>query len=81
MRVKVRAFAQAREATGAAEFPLELAEGARVHDALAALERAHPALVGLSGVLATAVDGELVRRDASLRDGTELALLPPVSGG
>lgn len=81
MRVMVRAFAQAREATGAAEFPLDLADGACVRDALAALERVHPALVPLGGVLATAVDGELVRREAPLRDGAELALLPPVSGG
>ena len=31
--------------------------------------------------MAIAVDGELVRGNASLRDGQEIALLPPVSGG
>jgi molybdopterin converting factor small subunit len=31
--------------------------------------------------LALAVDGELLRGDAPLRAGCELALLPPVSGG
>lgn len=81
MRITVRTFAQAREATGAAVFPIELTPGACVRDALAEIERAHPALVSLSPVLATAVDGELVKRDAALADGVELALLPPVSGG
>ncbi len=81
MRVKVLSFAQARDAVQAAELELELPEGACVRDALAALERAHPALVPLRRVLATAVDGQLVRGEAPLRAGAELALLPPVSGG
>jgi len=81
MNVTVLLFAQAREKSGASQIELELGEGGRVSDAIAALERAHPGLAALRPHLAYAVDGVLVRGDAPLRPGAELALLPPVSGG
>jgi molybdopterin converting factor subunit 1 len=79
--VTVLFFAQAREHAGRARGTLELPEGSRVADALARLEREHPALAPLWPHLAVAVDRRLVRGDAVLADGVELALLPPVSGG
>lgn len=81
MIVTVLFFAQAREHAGRARGTLELPEGSRVADALARLEREHPALAPLWPHLAVAVDRRLVRGDAVLADGVELALLPPVSGG
>ena len=81
MTITVLFFAQAREHAGRARGTLELPEGSRVADALARLEREHPALAPLWPHLAVAVDRRLVRGDAALRDGAELALLPPVSGG
>ena len=81
MRIEVRLFAQARERVGSAHARLELPDGSRVSDALAALERAYPDLVELRPHLATAVDGVLARVADPLTDGNELALLPPVSGG
>jgi molybdopterin synthase catalytic subunit len=74
-------FAQARERAGRSSLVLELPEGSRVSDALAALGRAHPALDSLWPHLAVAVNGVLAPPDAVLAPGTELALLPPVSGG
>ena len=81
MNVTVLFFAQAREHAGRARDTLQLPEGSRVADALARLEREHPALAPLWPHLAVAVDQRLVRGDAPLADGAELALLPPVSGG
>ena len=81
MTITVLFFAQAREQAGRARGALELAEGSKVADALARLEREHPALAAMWPHLAVAVDQQLVRRDAPLRNGAELALLPPVSGG
>jgi MoaE-MoaD fusion protein len=81
MTITVLFFAQAREHAGHARATLELPEGSRVADALAALERDHPGLASLRPHLAVAVDQRLVRPDAPLGDGVELALLPPVSGG
>ena len=81
MFVKVLYFAEARDRAGRNEEPLEVRDGARLEDVLALLERQRPELASLWKHLAIAVDGVLSARGASLRDGAEIALLPPVSGG
>jgi molybdopterin synthase catalytic subunit len=81
MIITVLLFAQARERAGRSRGTLDLPEGSRVSDALAALEREHPALAELRPHLAVAVDQQLANPASPLRDGAELALLPPVSGG
>ena len=81
MTITVLFFAQARDHAGRARGTLELPEGSRVADALALLERDHPALAALRPHLAVAVDQRLAQPDTPLTEGAELALLPPVSGG
>ena len=78
MIVRVRLFAQLRERAGASELTLELPDGARVRDALAAAPVA--ALAG--GLpLVMAVNRAYASEDAPLAADDELALIPPVSGG
>lgn len=60
---------------------VEMPEGSRVADLRARLDREHPAIVPLWPRLAVAVDGKVVSAGEPLRDGVEVALLPPVSGG
>ena len=63
------------------EFPaVELAAGARVADAVAAVVREHPELEPLLDSVAYAVNTEYRDRAHVLSDGDELALIPPVSG-
>jgi len=81
MTITVLFFAQAREHAGRARGTLNLPAGSKVADALKALEREHPGLGAMRQHLAVAVDQKLVKDDAALKDGAELALLPPVSGG
>ncbi|MBX5468987.1 MAG: molybdenum cofactor biosynthesis protein MoaE [Thermoleophilaceae bacterium] len=76
MEVTVRLFAMLRERAGASELTLELPEGARVRDALAAL-----ADVTAGMPLVTAVNREYAPEEQELGAGDELALIPPVSGG
>ena len=76
MEVTVRLFAMLRERAGAPEVTLELPDGARVRDAIAALGAVAD---GLPVVMA--VNREYAREDAPLDAGDELALIPPVSGG
>ena len=80
MTIQVLFFAQARERAGTANAALEIPDGADVDAAVRAIARAWPALEPLWPHLAVAVDGSLARTGA-LRDGAEVALLPPVSGG
>ncbi|MEA2472748.1 MAG: MoaE-MoaD fusion protein [Thermoleophilaceae bacterium] len=76
MEVTVRLFAMLRERAGASEVTVELPEGARVRDALAALDGLADGLP-----LVMAVNREYAPEDAPLGAGDELALIPPVSGG
>jgi len=80
MNVRVRLFASAREAAGVGHLLLELPNGATVRDAIASVTKLHP-LVGRIGQLVMAKDREYVGLDEPLTEGSELALIPPVSGG
>jgi molybdopterin synthase catalytic subunit len=76
MEVRVRLFAALRERAGRDVVELELPEGARVADALQRLETV------TNGVpVVMAVNHEYADADASLHEGDEVALIPPVSGG
>jgi MoaE-MoaD fusion protein len=76
MKVTVRLFAQLRERAGRREVELDLPDGARVRDALAALD---DVAAGLPVVMA--VNRTYAGEDDPLSAGDELALIPPVSGG
>jgi molybdopterin synthase catalytic subunit len=76
MLVRVRLFAQLRERAGAPVLELELPDGARVADALAAVGDLAEGLP-----LVMAVNREYADADVTLRPSDELALVPPVSGG
>jgi molybdopterin synthase catalytic subunit len=74
MRVTVRLFAGLRERAGVAR--LEVDDVARAGDVWARL-----GLGDEPGGLLYAVNREYVERSHELRDGDEVALIPPVSGG
>ena len=84
MSVKVIFFASLREALGRESVELPATPGLRVSSLLAALA---PALgEGASELLAAenvrvAVNQELAHTDLALKDGDEVAYLPPVTGG
>jgi len=81
MRVKVRFFAGTRDAVGQAAIEIEMPEGARVDDVVARLCAAHPRLAAYRPHILLALDGAFVTPSHPARDGAELALMPPVSGG
>lgn len=81
IQVRVLGFASAGDALGATEVAIEMPAGSRVADLRRRLDARHPALGPLWPRLAVAVDGRLEGDEAPLRDGCEVALLPPVSGG
>jgi MoaE-MoaD fusion protein len=76
VRVAVRLFASLRERAGTDAVTLELADDARVSDALTELRW----LTGATSVV-MAVNREYATPEVRLRAGDELALIPPVSGG
>ncbi len=81
MRVTVKLFGSVREAAGATQLEEELPEGSRVADLQARLARQFPVFERFGSRLATSVNLELVDSQSVLRDGDEVAFLPPVAGG
>ena len=81
IRVRVRLFAIQRELAGAREIALELAPGATIEAAWAALVERHPVLASGRPAVRFARNGEYADPDTTLGNGDELAIIPPVSGG
>jgi len=81
VKVKVRLFAALRELVGEREVTLELSEGATVGDLRDRLVEEHPIIGTLLPTLVWAVNEEYVASDQQVRDGDEVALIPPISGG
>jgi molybdopterin converting factor subunit 1 len=81
MRVSVRLFARLREAAGAGECELEVGPEASVADVWRAVASRYRALEPFGGSVSCAVNAEFARPEAPVRDGDEVAFLPPVSGG
>jgi MoaE-MoaD fusion protein len=78
-QVRVLAFGVLKDAVGPDAIPISLPEGARVADLLAQIGKSHPG-AALSGI-AVSVNAEYATLSQLLRDGDEVGLLPPVSGG
>jgi molybdopterin converting factor subunit 1 len=77
--VHVRLFASYREAAGTHRLDVSVAPGATISNLLELLEPRLPALTRARGLVA--VNHSYVQPDTILRDGDEVALIPPVSGG
>jgi molybdopterin synthase catalytic subunit len=81
MRVTLLYFAAARERAGTAREAIDLRDGATAGDAREAACVAHPALRPIADKLRLAVDQEFTVAQQPLREGAEVAFIPPVSGG
>jgi molybdopterin synthase sulfur carrier subunit len=81
MKISIALFASAREVVGSNSVDLNLCEPATVCDLRNALVEGYPELARLMSTSVFSVDHEYANDDLKLRDGVEVALIPPVSGG
>ena len=81
MLVTIRLFARLREIAGASELQRELPDSATARTAWDALAAEFPALREYGSSVSVAVNEEYAGFSTMLRDGDEVAFLPPVSGG
>jgi molybdopterin converting factor subunit 1 len=81
IRVRVKFFAAPREALGTDEIALDIPAGATVNDLIDTLREMYPVLDSYTRFLSVAVNRAYVGRQTELRDGDEVACLPPVGGG
>ena len=81
MRVRVLYFGVLKEVCGCEREELELEDGASVADLLRLYRWRVAGREGLWDSIAVAVNQEYARGEDGLKEGDEVALLPPVSGG
>lgn len=81
MKLAVKLFAAARELAGAGELAIELPAGAAVAQLRAALVAQSPRLKPIADRSLIAVNSEYADPGTLIREGDEVALIPPVSGG
>ncbi len=79
MKVKLRLFAYLRETLGLEEEEIDIRDGERVSDLWNRFKHKIP--VNRNFRVLFAVNGEYVEEDRELKEGDEVAFIPPVSGG
>lgn len=81
MKVRILLFARLRDLLGTDSVELDSSDIESVGDAYRILRARHPELEAFSRSLLVAVNQEFADWDTPVREGDELALFPPVSGG
>ena len=81
MRVTVRLFARLRDLAGMGELIREVPDGATAREIWDDLVLEWPGLRDYERTISVAVNAEYARMAATVRDGDEIAFMPPVSGG
>lgn len=81
VRVKVLFFGMLKDIVGRSEDHIEVADGARVESVFTRYAHDFPRLTDLESSIVLACNREFCDRSAAVREGDEIAFLPPVSGG
>lgn len=81
MKVRLLFFAVLRDIAGADQRELALAEGSTALEVWESLRRTYAKLADYTQPPMIAINESYATPDAILRDGDELAFIPPVAGG
>jgi molybdopterin converting factor subunit 1 len=81
MRIHVRLFAAARQLAGAEAVEVEVAAPANIAALRLALARDYPAIAELAHHVRFSVDAEYVPDSVIISESSQVACIPPVSGG
>ncbi|HSS95473.1 MAG TPA: molybdenum cofactor biosynthesis protein MoaE [Terriglobales bacterium] len=81
MQVRVLFFGMLKELVGRQEDAIHLPDASTLGDLLIHYEKTFPSLKNILASLAMSVNEEYAGPDVQLKNGDEVALLPPVSGG
>lgn len=81
MQITVRYFAIMREHLGKSVETMDIPDGTTAGDVFGLATKEAPRLAGLRNAVMVMVNEEYAEPDQPLRDGDDVALIPPVSGG
>jgi molybdopterin synthase catalytic subunit len=80
MKIRIRLFASLREVFGTSRLEQDFPQGVSAQDVVTFLDQQAPGKIHM-GSLHIAVNKQYVDDDVVLKDGDEVAVFPPVSGG
>jgi len=81
MRIRIRTFAALRDITASQKFYLDCDDKSTAGDAIKEIGRLYPDSIHILKNSALAKNGAFTVKEILLKDGDELSILPPVSGG
>jgi len=81
INIKILYFAFIKELTGVRSDKMKLPYGSTIHNLLTNILDFYPQINNLLKSIKVSVNYKVVDTDTILKDGDEVALLPPISGG
>ena len=81
MQVRLLFFATLKDIVGSRQLQMDVPPGSTVGDLLSHLESMYPRIKDYRPVVLTAINEEYADQSATVGDGDEVAIFPPVSGG
>ncbi len=81
LTITLRFFGQLRELTNTEETPIQVKEGTRIEDLIWLVGERFPVTKEHLKIVSFSIDNEYAAKDAVLREGNVVGLLPPISGG
>ena len=81
MKVRVQFFSHLKDIAGGSETIVDVPEGASVADLLGLLYEQHPKMREWDSSILVGAGVEFVGRGQAIKEGDEIAIMPPVQGG
>ena len=81
MKITLKLFSVYRDITGSKQMTIDVAPGTTLVDLLGRLLNSYPALKPLAESVVLAVNRDFADSETSLKEGDEVALMPPIGGG
>ncbi|MBS3782140.1 MAG: MoaD/ThiS family protein [Candidatus Thermoplasmatota archaeon] len=79
--VLVKFFASARDIVGKKDLKMEIQQNWKVEDVLKTIFKKYPELEEMEDQLLISVNKDRTKKNEVLKDGDEIAVMPPVTGG
>ncbi len=81
IHITILYFASVKDATGVRMEAIELPCDTSIDNLLTKISLTHPNIKSILNIIQISVNYKVVNMDTVLKDGDEVALLPPISGG